>query len=158
MARMSIDIADSNSIKEFIFYERFIQDEYGGLSEEEIAQIEPLSIGAAKQIHGELIPLFGKYQLLDSSVEKVKIIRCEESKDGKEIENQLLSLTPNHNEDLIISWLPDTAVKVPTKIFFKHWDDFCYPSSDDVFISPISKKWILYFMHSNHFEFGLRLE
>ena len=155
---MSIDIADSNSIKDFIFYERFIQDEYGGLSEAEMSQVEPLSIGAAKRIHEELIPLFGKYHLLDNSVQKVKIIRCEENKDEKEIENQLLSLISNHNEDLIISWLPDTAVRVPTKVFFKHWDDFCYPSSDDVFISPISKKWILYFMHSNHFEFGLRLE
>ncbi len=155
---MSIDIADNNSIKDFIFYERFIQDEYGGLSEEEMSQVEPLSIGAAKKIHEELIPLFGKYKLLESSVQKVKIIQCEDNKDEKEIENQLLSLISNHNEDLIISWLPDTAVRIPTKVFFKHWDDFCYSSSDDVFISPISKKWILYFMHSNHFEFGLRLE
>ena len=155
---MSADISDSNSFRDFILYERFVQDEYGGLSEEEMAQVEPLSLGAAKQVHDELMPLFGKYHLLGSSVQKVKIIRCEENKDGKEIENQLMSLIPNHNEELIISWSPDTAVRVPTKVFFKHWDDFCYPSSDDVFISPILKKWILYFMHSNHFEFGLRLE
>jgi hypothetical protein len=149
---------DSNSIKDFILYERFIPDEYGGLSEEEMAQVEPLSIGVAKQIHDELMPLFGKCQLLDTSVQKVKIIRCEENKDEKEIENRLLALISNHNEALIISWLQDTAVKVPAQIFFKHWDCFCYPAVDDVFISPISKKWILYFMHSNHFEFGFRLE
>jgi hypothetical protein len=155
---MSADMPDKNSIRDFILYERFVQDEYGGLSEEEMAQVEPLSVGAAEQVHDELMPLFGKHQLLDSSVQKVKIIQCEENQDEKEIENQLLSLISNHNEELIISWLQDTAVKVPTKIFFKHWDCFCYPSTDDVFISPISKKWILYFMHSNHFEFGFRLE
>lgn len=155
---MTINISSSNSIKDFIFYDRFIQDEYGGLSEEEMYQVEPLSISAAKQIHRELMPLFGKYQLLDSSVQKVKIIRCEYDKDEIDIEKQLLSLISNHNEDLIISWLQDTAVKVPIKIFFKHWDDFCYPSSDDVFISPISKKWILYFMHENYFEFGFRFD
>jgi hypothetical protein len=155
---MTIDISSSNSIKDFILYDRFIQDEYGGLSEEEIYQVKPLSMVAAKQIHDELMPLFGKYKLLDSSVQKVIIIRCEYDKGEMDIENQLLSLIPNHNEDLIISWLQDTAVKVPIKIFFKHWDDFCYSSSDDVFISPISKKWILYFMHENYFEFGFRLE
>jgi hypothetical protein len=155
---MSADISDSNSIKDFILFERFVQDEYGGLSEEEMAQVEPLCVSAAEQIHDELMPLFGKYQLLDTSVQKVKIIRCGENKDEKEIENELLSLISNHNEELIISWHKDTSVKVPSNIFFKHWDCFCYSSSDDVFISPISKKWILYYMHSDHFEFGFRLE
>ena len=155
---MSADISDSNSIKDFILFERFVQDEYGGLSEEEMSQVEPLCADTSEKIHDELIPLFGEYQLLDSSVQKVKIIRCEESKDEQEIENELLSLISNQNEELFISWSKDTAVKVPSKIFFKHWDCFCYPSSDDVFISPLSKKWILYYMHSGHFEFGFRIE
>src|SRR3954451_13209580 len=42
-----------------------------------------------------------------------------------------------------ISWDPQTALETRWDLFTSHWNDFCYPSSDDVFISPIDNSWLL---------------
>jgi len=38
----------------------------------------------------------------------------------------------------------------------QYWDDFCYPGSDDVAISPEDDSWLLFYFHEEMFEFGQR--
>jgi hypothetical protein len=37
---------------------------------------------------------------------------------------------------IVVSWDADTAVLTDTELFIEHWDDFCYPASDDVTVLP----------------------
>jgi hypothetical protein len=39
------------------------------------------------------------------------------------------------------------SVEVPWDLFVQRWDDFCYPSSDDVVVVPPSGAWVLEYWH-----------
>ena len=55
---------------------------------------------------------------------------------------------------VILLWDESTAVLTEWDIFCDFWDDFCYPSSDDVVIYPCSGKWLLLYDHEETFQFG----
>jgi len=57
------------------------------------------------------------------------------------------------NEDVFVSWSPDTALQTSWGTFTERWDDFCYPSSDDVTVTPRDESWILLYHHWHEFEF-----
>lgn len=54
---------------------------------------------------------------------------------------------------ILVSWSPDCAVVTTPYIFIKYWNDFCYPSSDDVSIWPENNAWFLRFFHYEEFSF-----
>lgn len=56
-------------------------------------------------------------------------------------------------EDVTVCWSAETALRTHWTTFTERWDDFCYPSSDDVTILPDSGSWILMYHHWNEFEF-----
>lgn len=58
------------------------------------------------------------------------------------------------NGNIIVSWEPDAAVLTQTNIFIKYWDEFCYPSSDDVTVWPENEEWILQYRHYEEFLFS----
>ena len=43
----------------------------------------------------------------------------------------------------MVSWGPSAALETNWESFVAHWDDFCYPASDDVVIRPIDGGWTL---------------
>ena len=56
-----------------------------------------------------------------------------------------------------LSWDEETALRTTWNIFEAHWEAFCYPSSDDVTISPESESWVLYYSHEEQFEYGKKV-
>ena len=60
----------------------------------------------------------------------------------------LESLPEPESERVVVSWSPEDAVVVPWLTFIRHWDAFCYPSSDDVTICPEGGEWLLAYEHS----------
>lgn len=63
---------------------------------------------------------------------------------------------PDLERRIQISWSEDLAVCTTWGIFTAYWDDFCYPSSDDVVIFPEAAEWVLLYHHTHEFQFGLR--
>lgn len=63
---------------------------------------------------------------------------------------------PDLSVRIIISWQRDTALRTTWEVFTAHWDDFCYPSSDDVCVWPESGEWVLQYHHYDEFQFGER--
>ena len=61
---------------------------------------------------------------------------------------------PQGDQTVIVMWEPTVAVAVPRHIFCTYWDDFCYPSSDDVRIWSISELWCLQYHHKDQLIFG----
>jgi hypothetical protein len=49
--------------------------------------------------------------------------------------------------EVIISWDRRTCISTNKEIFFKFWDDFCYPSSDDVTVISTDTGVILKYNH-----------
>ncbi|HEY5894211.1 MAG TPA: hypothetical protein VIT91_13380 [Chthoniobacterales bacterium] len=48
------------------------------------------------------------------------------------------------------------ALRTGWEFFTAHWDDFCYPLSDEVLILPDSGGWVLLYQHQETFFFGNR--
>ena len=68
-----------------------------------------------------------------------------------------LRLLPVALSELVtVRWDTSTAVKTTWEVFTDYWDDFCYPSSDDVEVFPESIEWLLLYRHWEQFEWGRR--
>ena len=57
---------------------------------------------------------------------------------------------------VVLSWEPDAAVVIPWPAFVDYWDDFCYPSSDDLVVAPFNLGWLLAYWHFERFDFAVR--
>jgi hypothetical protein len=62
---------------------------------------------------------------------------------------------PDFTGSVTLSWDSDTALHTSWELFTARWDDFCYPASDDVFILPDSRGWVLLYHHAEGFSFGI---
>jgi hypothetical protein len=67
----------------------------------------------------------------------------------------LRQLPVEPDERVVLNWIAyDLAVETDWDLFTRHWDDFCYPSSDDVAIYPFTGTWVLFYMHDEVFTWG----
>ena len=62
---------------------------------------------------------------------------------------------PDMSVSVIISWDQNTAIRTTWEVFTTFWSEFCYPSSDDVFVWCESNIWALFFHHEQEFQFGV---
>ena len=69
---------------------------------------------------------------------------------------RLLPVAPA--DEVIVRWDASTALRTTWQVFTEYWDDFCYPSSDDVDVFPTSGEWLLRYHHWEQFEWGRRLQ
>ena len=59
------------------------------------------------------------------------------------VRTSLAALPIDPATPIVMSWGPAAALETEWEIFVAHWDDFCYPASDDVVIRPIDGRWTL---------------
>lgn len=78
--------------------------------------------------------------------------------DAQQVREWLRQYLPAREERLIVSWDYENAVVTTVAILCEYWDDFCYPGSDDVVVSPFSDEWMLFYWHEEVFFFGQRCE
>jgi hypothetical protein len=55
-----------------------------------------------------------------------------DSTQGSELTRQWLKGLVNDSQTVTICWDQETGLTLPWIVFCDHWDDFCYPSSDDI--------------------------
>ena len=119
----------------------------------ESEQIKPLSEIESKRIN-KIIDYFESesnlYKLFESSDWFIASSETELTKEN--FLDNFRQLTQNYNENLFISWNRRTCVYTTKEIFIKYWDDFCYPSSDDVTIISELTNWVYFY---NHIEVGI---
>lgn len=59
------------------------------------------------------------------------------------------------DEEIILTWASDGhSLLTDSMTFIDNWDDFFYPSSDDLIVINCSKDWIIYIAHFESFQFG----
>ena len=72
------------------------------------------------------------------------------------VRQRLRELPPPPDEVVLVSWDAQTAVITDWDAFVTHWDDFCYPSSDDVTVLPLAGDWDLCYRHYEVMQFRPR--
>lgn len=122
------------------------------ISLDEKRQIKPLSVQESKRIN-KVINFFESESNLRNTFEPTDWIRASsETKNSiDKFANEFQQLTHDFNENLFISWNRSTCIYTTKEIFIKFWDDFCYPSSDDITIISELTNWVYFY---NHIEVG----
>jgi hypothetical protein len=67
------------------------------------------------------------------------------------VEARLRALHIAPKERVVVSWNEGTAVVTDWDFFCHYWDDFCYPSSDDVTVLAVNGQWVLCYDHCEVF-------
>lgn len=122
------------------------------ISLEDKGQIKPLSIVESKRIN-KVIDYFKSESNLLKSFEQTDWFRASsETKESiDKFSNDFKELTKDYVENLFISWNRSTCIYTTKEIFIKYWDDFCYPSSDNITIISELTNWVYFY---NHIEVG----
>jgi hypothetical protein len=146
-----IELAPSDfvSLDTFPLGWRFAPERVGSISSTTLARIRALSADrAAAFAHGarERCEEAARFAVTFRSDESPGVVRA-----------QLQALPPHPATGILISWDARTAVASDWEVFVAHWDDFCYPSSDDVTMWPLDDGWTLCYRHYEIFQFDSRL-
>jgi hypothetical protein len=132
---------------------RFTHPNYNVLPPADLRQILALSPSKACliwNVHQDLLDR--ESQCLSSSLFQ-HIDETTTADDPDEVRRWLTArLTP---DEVIVSWLRPDAVLTTSSIFCRYWDDFCYPSSDDVTIWSVHDHWAALYHHSERMYFGI---
>jgi hypothetical protein len=141
-------------IRDFPLIWRWTTATHALFSESELAGLHPCSAAEAARIHDDSL----RFDLADGLDERHFSSVCVQSADISIRDgcSWLRSQAPNLAEQVTISWQRDTALRTDWELFTAHWDDFCYPASDDVLVLPDSGTWVLRYNHEEIFYFGHR--
>ena len=135
-------------LDEFPLQWRFTDARYAQVSPDVLRRIRALAPLAAARVHSQTVA------------------RCREA--GRftvafrtddppaEVQRRLRELPPEANCTVLVSWDAETAAVTEWEVFVAHWDDFCYPASDDVTVAPLSGAWTLCYRHYDVFQFEAR--
>lgn len=147
-----IEENDFCSLESFPLKWRWTDSRWNKLPDDALNSIQPLAETKARELCQYSLRFCDNSSLLKSSFEHIE--QVDASAEESEIQHWLLARSSNLNETVIVSWDNSLAALVKWKVFCEYWDDFCYPSSDDVAIFPFSEEWMLFYSHSEYFVFG----
>jgi hypothetical protein len=140
------------SLSNFPLAWRWTDEKYCLLPAEDLAQIIPLGAQSAKHAWEKSLFFadknseFSANPSLFGSIEKI-------SSENEEFVREWLAQRMTVG-NITVSWQPESAVTTNTELFIKYWNEFCYPSSDDVTIWPDNESWVVHFWHEEVFCFG----
>ena len=152
---LEIEENDFCSIDSFPIKWRWTDSRWNKLPDNVLNKIQPLVENKAHELfqHSKQFYDF-ETGLAESLFERLKQINA--SGEIGEVQRWLLACSSNSNQTVIISWDNRLAVLVEWKVFCEYWNDFCYPTSDDVAVFPFSEEWTLLYSHEEYFIFGKR--
>ncbi len=135
----TISSEDKSNLDSFSLLWRWNQSSHALFSDKELSLIEPLTELKALELHNLLMPI----------EEKLRDVKCNKIEaESPQIKAWLSRFIPA-DEYIFLSWHSSTAIRIQSSLFIFNDDDFCYPSSDDVFIYPESEKWLMQYHHSD---------
>src|ERR1043166_1848970 len=111
------------TIQEFPLAWRWTQPSHSVLPAEVLAGIRPLSASEATRVSR-------------AAPAETAAVVSRSASDSEDLRYWLRSLQPDSETSVYISWNNLWAVETSWKIFTEYWDDFCYPSSDDITVLP----------------------
>ncbi len=144
--------SDFDSIVNCPLYWRWSKPTHEVIPRRVLSEVVPLKGAKAEEIFDLLEP-FRSQSSLNRALFK-KIIPFEGTNEIA-VKRMLRSLDYSVDQIVLISWSPELCIRTLWHIFIEYWSDFCYPTSDDVSIIPLSGEWFLAYHHFEVFEFGI---
>ena len=147
---LNIEPADFSELSEFPLRWRWTDQRYAVFSEDQLARIQPLRQERAQDVHHLALKSLsaerGDFDIDSQLFEPADRIDSRSLDVNAWLTNVIPSGAP-----IVVSWDFKTAVFTDSDLFIARWDDFCYPSSDDVSILPLDGAWVLHFWHEEEF-------
>lgn len=146
--RIEIDNSEIIPLNDFELSWRWEKTHNPVISDSEKAQIQPVSEIESKRLNKVIDYFEIEDNLSNDFIESDWIIANSENDEKiKTFRNKLTSILNSWNENVIVTWNRTTTLKTTKEIFIKYWDDFCYPSSDDVTIISEETNWVMFYRH-----------
>jgi len=145
---------DFLAFDEFDLKWRFTEERYNCLPARDIALIRPLTGRNAKRFY-----LYSEKYLGNATLKKSEFSTIESFAtplDDEEARNWLRARPVRPDTTVAVCWDRTNCVITLWRIFCTYWDDFCYPSSDDILIWSSQENWLLYYCHHEVFEYGTK--
>jgi hypothetical protein len=141
------------ALSEFRLAWRFNDPNYHVLPSEALADLRPLDASCAASINLSVTAASTVHQSGPS--EPIARIDAAGSSDQavKAASAELAALPIAGAQRVIVSWDQDHALETSWLTFRSYWNDFCYPSSDDVTIVPLEGGWTLRYHHWEQFSY-----
>jgi hypothetical protein len=149
---INIEESDFRSIDSFPLKWRWTDPRWNKLPDDALNSIQPLSESKSRALCQYSLAFSNQSGLIESLFDRVS--RINTPGDSLEIRQWLLELSPDLNQTVVVSWDNELAALVSWRVFCEYWGDFCYPSSDDAAIFPLSGDWMLFYSHDEYFMFG----
>ena len=147
---IQIGTEDITSLDEFPLRWRWTDERHAHLGDEERARIRPLKPEAGSKVWRLATAFLGEELDLDPSVYE----GVQRSPARTKNDSGFLTRLPAGRIPVVVSWDQHTAVLTDSELFVQRWDDFCYPSSDDVTVIPLDASWLLHYSHWEEFLFA----
>jgi hypothetical protein len=128
---------------------RWTQPTHAVLPAEALATIRPFTSGRAADLDAQAGRLSRQRPLAQWALSI-----CADDDAAESVREHLRALSIANNTEILVSWSRRAAVLTVWQTFVEYWDDFCYPSSDDVTVWPPSGEWVLCYRHYQHIDFG----
>ncbi len=141
---ININKDDIINIKDFPLIWRWNRSTHSVFSDDELKSIVALNNDKASELNDYIMAIYNNYKDKYDSLLDIK------DGDDKTI-IQWLRKSIGEEKILYISWDKEMGMKIPSVLFINRWSDFCYPSSDDIFILPSSGYWLLEYWHFERF-------
>jgi hypothetical protein len=146
--RIEIDYNEIIPLKDFELNWRWKKTHNPNISDYEKIQIEPVSEIESKRLNKVIDYFEVEDNLRKDFIDNDWIsATCDKEENIELFRNKLTSILDPWPENVIVTWNRRTTLKTTKELFLKYWDDFCYPSSDDVTIISEDTNWIMFYNH-----------
>ena len=142
------------NIREHPLAWRWTDPKYTVLPDDVLAQMQPIEQQEAERLFQQSLHFLATDS--PSSREFPDIVRHSADVAVEAVRHWLREQQPDMSTTVFVSWQQDVALRTTWEVFTAHWDDFCYPASDEVLIWPESGGWALLYHHEQEFQFGRR--
>ena len=131
---------------------RWTDERWNLLPEDDLLAIRPFKKEAAGKLNEYSLELLEKVTKAEGPYALVLSVECGDDAAEVDVSETLQKHLVNCDQNVYVSWDPGYAVKCRLDVFCNYWDDFCYPSSDDVVVWPASETWVLMYRHYETFQ------
>jgi hypothetical protein len=142
------------TIREHPLAWRWTDADYAVLPDDTLAQMQAIEQREAEHLFQRYLHFLVRGSL--SLQEFTTIVRQRADVPAEVGRRWLREQHPHFSTQVFVYWKQDAAIRTTWEIFTAHWDDFCYPHSDDILVWPESERWALFYFHEQEFQFGRR--
>lgn len=147
---------DYKALDSFPLLSRWNDSRWNEFPPEVLAGIQPFRKEKARELCQYSLIFSNRNGLIEEYFATIEETSAAQPKEM--VKSWLLSRGPEENSKVVVSWDNELAVLVGWGVFCSYWNDFCYPTSDDVAIFPLSEEWMLLYDHAEVFLFGKRCQ